>query len=118
MRIAATIIMAFCLPAAGITADKLPLKRGIFVDTNVKCSERSNATVVSFWGDQLNTSRTVGHISKVVKKGKSYTVDLDIEHMDGGREQTTWSLVIKNSKTMKITNNFGSWDQRWCSDQM
>lgn len=110
--------MALSLPGAGMAADKLPLKRGIFVDTKVKCSERSNATVVSFWGDQLNTARTVGHIRKAVKKGKSYTVDLDIEHMDGGRAQVTWSLVIKNSKTMKITNSFGSWDNRWCSDQM
>ncbi|MBX9458072.1 MAG: hypothetical protein KL863_19740 [Rhizobium sp.] len=119
MRIAAAItIIALCLPAASLAADKLPLKRGIFVDTDVKCAERSNATVVSFWGDQLNTARTIGTISRVVKKGKSYTVDLDIEHMDGGKVKTTWSLVIRNPRTLKVTNSFGSWNHRWCSDQM
>ena len=81
----AILTLALCVPTAGLAADLLPLKRGIFVDTDVKCSERSNATVVSFWGDELNTAKTIGKIRKVVKKGKSYTVDLDIDHMDGGK---------------------------------
>lgn len=117
MKIAA-MILSLCLPTAAWAADKLPLKRGIFVDTSVKCSERSNATVLGFWGDELNTARSVGKIRKVVKKGKTYTVELDIEHMDGGKEKATWLLVIKNAKAMKINNGFGSWEQRWCSDQM
>lgn len=114
----AMMILALCLPATSLAADKLPLKRGIFVDTSVKCSERSNATVVSFWGDELNTARTVGKIRKVVNKGKSYTVELDLEHMDGGKEKSTWRLVIRNPKTLRVTNTFGSWDHRWCSEQM
>lgn len=117
-KIAATIILAMCLPAAGLAADKLPLKRGIFVDTSVKCSERSNATVVSFWGGELNTSKTVGTIRKVSKKGKTYTVDLDIEEMGGASERTTWKLVIANPKSFKLTNSFGTWEQRWCSAKM
>jgi hypothetical protein len=117
MKVALTIL-AICLPAAAAAADKLPLKRGIFVETSVQCSERSNATVVSFWGDELNTAKAVGKIHRVTKKGKSYAVDLEIEHMDGSKEKSTWSLVIRNSKSLKITNNFGSWDHRWCSDRM
>ena len=47
-------------PLVAWGADKLPLKRGIFVETSVGCSERSNTTVVSFWGEELNTARKLG----------------------------------------------------------
>jgi hypothetical protein len=114
----ATIAMLILLPVAALAADKLPLKRGIFVDTSVKCSERSNATAMGFWGDELNTARSVGKIRKVVRKGKSFTVNLDIEEMGGSKEKATWSLAIKNSKTFTLTNEFGSWDHRWCADRM
>ena len=84
----------------------------------MKCSERSSATVVSFWGDELNTARTIGKIGKVAKQGKTYTVHLDMEHMDGGKEKEVWTLVISNPTTFSITNDFGSWNNRWCSPKM
>lgn len=100
-------------------ADKLPLKRGIFVDANVKCSERSNATVTSFWGDELNSSQVRGTIRSVVKRGKSYTVVLDTEEIrNGNRSRETWNVTIPSPTRMKIDNQFGSWTQRWCSKAM
>ena len=36
----------------------------------------------------------------------------------GGKEKAVWTLVISNPKTFKITNDFGSWNHRWCSSTM
>lgn len=65
---------AICISSAAWGADKLPLKRGIFVDADVKCNERSNATATSFWGNELNTARSRGNIRSVRKQGKTFTV--------------------------------------------
>jgi len=114
----AAVILALGLPSLAFATDPLPLKRGVFVDSSVKCSERSNATAVSFWGDELNSAKAVGRIRKVAKNGQSYTVDLEIEHMDGSKEKSIWSLTIRHPESMTITNDFGSWNHRWCSDRM
>lgn len=117
MRIA-LLFASLCFSSAALAADKLPLKRGIFVETSVKCSERSNGTVVSFWGDELNTAQAVGKIRKVAKKGKIYTVHLDVEHVQGGREKWVSTLVISNPKAFTITSDFRSSSHRWCSSTM
>ena len=76
-----------CLPIPSWSADKLPLKRGIFVDEGVKCSERSNATVLAFTGDHLSAARMWGNITSVSREGKRYKLQIDAEFMSGERER-------------------------------
>lgn len=98
--------------------DLLPLKRGIFVEKSITCSKRSNATVISYWGNELNSSRTVGTIVKVESDGKDYTVTLDMNVMGEEYGEEIWNISIKNFQEIKIVGPGRDTEYKWCSEEM
>jgi hypothetical protein len=111
-------LFILCLPALSWGADKLPLKRGIFVDSTVKCSERSNVSVIAFWGDQLNVSKVEGNIVSVSRKGKRYKVLIDTETIEGTRGRENWTVTIKSRTHMVVTTPFATSTYLWCAEKM
>ncbi len=101
-----------------VAADLLPLSHGIFVESSVACTSASNATALSYWGDELNSSKVIGTIVKVKKSGESYqvTLDLNIQGESGGKED--WTIVIKDPRHMRVTSAYGTSSYRWCFSQM
>jgi hypothetical protein len=67
--LAAALLLTVAAPKLASGKDLLPLERGIFVDTDVPCNQRSNASVVSYWGDALNTSPVECKIKKLKVDG-------------------------------------------------
>lgn len=121
----ATIFMGAVLsvPVQPASAkDMLPLRRGIFVNTQVTCSNASNAYILSYWGDKLNSSRVVGHIKRVAKKKGGFVVTLALEG-DGGmgsnqRSTENWTISARSKTEFQVITPRGTNRFRWCSSKM
>lgn len=116
MRILCSFLI--CLPSFASAADLLPLKRGIFVESKVTCSDRSNVNSMAYFGDMLNISHVEGKIQAVEKSGKTYTVRLDLKNDAGETEQATWTIAIASPKKMTIKDAYGTTAYRWCANKM
>ena len=110
--------LLICLPSIASAADLLPLKRGIFVEAKVTCSNRSNVNSMAYFGDMLNISHVEGKIQTVERTGKTYTVRLNLSHDTGETEQVTWTIAIPHPKKMTIKDSFGTTAYRWCANKM
>ena len=99
-------------------ADLLPLKRGIFVEKPVGCENRSNATVISYWGNELNSNRVIGEIIKIERNGQKYEVTLEMNSMGEPSGKELWTLLIDNPKEMSVTAPGRGATYVWCSSQM
>lgn len=114
---------AFSMPVQSASAkDMLPLQRGIFVNTQVTCSNASNAYILSYWGDELNSSHVGGYIKKVTKKKKALVVTLALEG-DGGvggnlRKTENWTISVRSKTEFQVTTPRSTNTFRWCSSSM
>lgn len=114
-----TVLSAMSATTA-IAADMLPLKQGIYVDKRVDCSEFSNASMMSFWGDQLNVAQVIGHIVQVSKSGNEYRLKISGEPVngDGPAQEVEWTVTVYSKKEMKVQSEFGVDRYRWCFDKV
>ncbi|AQU82923.1 MULTISPECIES: hypothetical protein [unclassified Halomonas] len=100
----------------------LPLLHGIYVEAGTSCTNVTNSTSVSFWGDALNSSHIEGHIADVALQDGVYTVTLDLEStsgMGGGvSERVLWGITTSNPGELSIDNGFNVASYRWCAASM
>lgn len=112
----AIAVVAAVHPALG--ADMLPLKHGIFVESQIGCADVSNATAMSFWGTELNTQRTIGTIVDVSKDGNVFSVRLEVSEMTEDATEMKVTLTISGPEEFTIESEFGVQSFRWCFEQM
>jgi hypothetical protein len=69
---------AICLIAssAAISADMLPLYRGIYVSAGVPCKGASNADIISYWGadNGLNIAKVACRIDRMSRSGPAFAM--------------------------------------------
>jgi len=115
-------VVSFGAVAQAEEVSQLPLRHGIYVEANTVCSDASNATRVSFWGDQLNSAHVVGHIREVPEHDGSFVVTRDLEGDSGMggnlRERVKDEITIDGPGEFSIENENGVWDYRWCAGSM
>ena len=111
-----TVLMMATGPAVG--ADLLPLSHGIFIESSVGCSNASNATALSFWGDELNSARVIGTIMDVSQKGNVYEVRLDMNSQGQPAGKEDWQIVIDDPNSMTVTSPYGTQHYNWCFNEM
>jgi len=114
-----TVMAAFS--AEAIAKDLLPLEQGIYVREDVACDRRSNAAVMSFWGDSLNSS-------PVRCKIKNLKVDGNIYSFKGACTEIRSEETFEQDQVVRIQSkkSFAAkdWDgdewtnYRWCARKM
>ena len=106
------------LSSIAVAADPLPLSHGIFVESSVGCSDVSNATALSYSGDELNSSKVIGTIVRVKKSNGSYRVTLDMNVQGEPSGQEIWTVKINGVKNMTVMFPYGTSSYRWCFHKM
>jgi hypothetical protein len=119
--LAAVLLFTVAAPALASGKDLLPLERGIFVDADVPCNQRSNASVVSYWGNALNTSPVECKIKKLKVDGISYSFTGDCTEIRSDEKfKQPHQLTIKSKREFSLK----AWDSdemtsyRWCAPKM
>lgn len=103
-------------------ATELPLKTGIFVLSDIACSDRSNFSAIAYWGDRLNLSPHIeSTILSVSNKGKKYEVEVrntgDFAGEGLGKTET-WRVTVHSSSRLTVTSPYSAGKYRWCADRM
>lgn len=116
MRIAG-ILMIAGLATPALAADALPLKRGMFVLTEVECKEPYQAAILNFVGDGLNTAHVYGEITRVRRNGQNYVITQKVIGDGGvggnmrGLHKTTMQI---HSPTRFTVQGPGAGTYRYC----
>lgn len=116
MRIAGILIVAG-LATPALSADKLPLKRGMFVREGVSCQEPPNADAMSFGGNDLSTAHVEGKIVRVQRNGENYIVTqrVDGDSGMGGNMRGSFKMNLQiHGPTRFTVQGSGAGTYRYC----
>lgn len=105
-------------PAASAAEDLLPLRQGIYVVDDVACSGLSHAVTMSFWGNELNSQRTIGAIRQVERDGDRYLLTIDLNEAGTDAGIKNWVLRIPGAESFIMDEPAPAKAYRWCFDSM
>lgn len=117
--IASICIGCLATPTIAMTKDLLPLKRGIFVQSDQPCIGPGYFAILGFYGDRLAPAHNSCDILKVHKSGNLFHLDeecSDLPSSDSVRRSEIYK--ISNSLTFEVSEkgSKGSISYHWCAE--
>jgi hypothetical protein len=102
------ILSALCAVQTVNAADKIPLKRGIYVLEGVPCKDADTASTLNFNGNGFNSAHVGATIINIRNNGNIYHITQKFEGLGGvGGEGTytgQWTVTIKSRTSFSISD--------------